>query len=176
MLNKYYIKRKAGFTIIEVVLVLAIAGLIFLMIFVAVPSLQRSQRDTQRKQDVSVVATALTQYQTNNLGDLPSKGNWKTNSTGTNLANSFGRSYLGDLKNQDGESYTIYGHKLTSSGLTTDGGKPVGFSKLTTSNRINIYSNASCGSDGIPVVSSGARNYAVVLRLEGGGYYCVDNK
>ena len=38
-----------GFTIIEVVLVLAIAGLIFLMVFVALPALQRSQRDTQRK-------------------------------------------------------------------------------------------------------------------------------
>ena len=42
-------KNKKGFTIIEIVLVLAIAGLIFLMIFVALPALQRSQRDTQRK-------------------------------------------------------------------------------------------------------------------------------
>ena len=38
-----------GFTIIEVVLVLAIAGLIFLMVFIALPALQRNQRDTQRK-------------------------------------------------------------------------------------------------------------------------------
>ena len=41
--------QAGGFTIIEVVLVLAIAGLIFLMVFVALPALQRSQRDTQRK-------------------------------------------------------------------------------------------------------------------------------
>lgn len=41
--------QKNGFTIIEVVLVLAVAGLIFLMIFLALPALQRSQRDTQRK-------------------------------------------------------------------------------------------------------------------------------
>jgi prepilin-type N-terminal cleavage/methylation domain-containing protein len=40
-------KPKAhGFTIIEVVLVLAIAGLIFLIVFLALPALQRSQRDT----------------------------------------------------------------------------------------------------------------------------------
>ena len=34
-----------GLTIIEVVLVLAIAGLIFLMVFIALPALQRNQRD-----------------------------------------------------------------------------------------------------------------------------------
>ena len=42
-----------AFTIIEVVLVLAIAGLIFLMVFIALPALQRNQRDTQRKNDMS---------------------------------------------------------------------------------------------------------------------------
>ena len=57
---------KQGFTIIEVVLVLAIAGLIFLMVFVALPALQRSQRDTARRNDMSRVDTSLVQYQTNN--------------------------------------------------------------------------------------------------------------
>lgn len=57
---------KKGFTIIEVVLVLAIAGLIFLMVFVALPALQRSQRDTARRNDMSRVDTSLVQYQTNN--------------------------------------------------------------------------------------------------------------
>lgn len=67
-------KTKKGFTIIEVVLVLAIAGLIFLMVFIALPALQRSQRDTQRREDVSRVVTALTQYQANNGGEIPSQG------------------------------------------------------------------------------------------------------
>jgi len=58
-------KMTSGFTIIEVVLVLAIAGLIFLMVFVALPALQRSQRDTQRRNDMSRVDTSLVQYQTN---------------------------------------------------------------------------------------------------------------
>jgi len=44
-------KLNKGFTIIEVVLVLAVAGLIFLMVFLAVPALGRSQRDTARKND-----------------------------------------------------------------------------------------------------------------------------
>lgn len=65
MIKESNINSKEGFTIIEVVLVLAIAGLIFLMVFVALPALQRSQRDTQRRNDLSRVDTSLVQYQTN---------------------------------------------------------------------------------------------------------------
>jgi len=66
--------NKKGFTIIEVVLVLAIAGLIFMMVFIALPALQRSQRDTQRSNDMSRVVTALNQYQANNRGAIPTNG------------------------------------------------------------------------------------------------------
>ena len=48
-MNLYTLKNKKGFTIIEVVLVLAVAGLIFLMVFLALPALQRAQRDTTKK-------------------------------------------------------------------------------------------------------------------------------
>ena len=68
---KQLIKSKRGFTIIEVVLVLAIAGLIFMMVFIALPALQRSQRDTQRTNDMSRFMTQLTQYQSNNRGAIP---------------------------------------------------------------------------------------------------------
>ena len=59
-----------GFTIIEVVLVLAIAGLIFLMVFLALPALQRSQRDAQRKRDVAVIRAAVENYRSNNKGNI----------------------------------------------------------------------------------------------------------
>lgn len=55
-------KRMNGFTIIEVVLVLAIAALIFLMVFIAVPALQANQRDTERKNDAGLVSSAVTEY------------------------------------------------------------------------------------------------------------------
>lgn len=64
-------RKQEGFTIIEVVLVLAIAGLIFLMVFIALPALQRGQRDTARRNDVSTVAAAVNTYRTNNKGVLP---------------------------------------------------------------------------------------------------------
>ena len=54
--------KKSGFTIIEVVLVLAIAGLIFLLVFLALPALQSNQRDTQRKNDAAMLATAVREY------------------------------------------------------------------------------------------------------------------
>lgn len=59
-------KQRKAFTIIEVVLVLAIAGLIFLMVFIALPALQRSQRNTRRRQDLARIVTAVNDYQSNN--------------------------------------------------------------------------------------------------------------
>ena len=74
-INKNQNITKKGFTIIEVVLVLAIAGLIFLMVFLALPALQRAQRDTQRKQDVA----ALHNWKANNKGlSYASLGDSKT--------------------------------------------------------------------------------------------------
>lgn len=63
-------KSKKGFTIIEVVLVLAVAGLIFLMVFIALPALQRSQRDTQRRNDYGMLSAAITSYSASNGGKL----------------------------------------------------------------------------------------------------------
>lgn len=66
--------KQKGFTIIEVVLVLAIAALIFLMVFIALPALQRGQRDTARKQDANTVASAINTWRGNHRGSLPSAG------------------------------------------------------------------------------------------------------
>lgn len=66
-------KRKAeeGFTIIEVLIVLAIAGLILLVVFLAVPALQRNSRNTQRKNDIGNTLSAFSEYVNNNAGALP---------------------------------------------------------------------------------------------------------
>lgn len=68
---KEKLQNQKGFTIIEVVLVLAIAGLIFLMVFIALPALQSSQRDTARKNDVSTITSGITSYVSNNRGKFP---------------------------------------------------------------------------------------------------------
>lgn len=63
-------RRRPGFTIIEVVLVLAIAGLIFMMVFIALPALQRSQRNTQRKNDLNTIAAAMSTWKTHNRASV----------------------------------------------------------------------------------------------------------
>lgn len=98
---------KRGFTIIEVVLVLAIAGLIFMMVFIALPALQRSQRDTQRTNDMSRFMTQLTQYQSNNRGAIPGakkgtvvtkyKDDGTTEATASSDATNWGKLYTGYL-------------------------------------------------------------------------------
>ena len=65
-------RRPWGFTIIEVMIVLAVAGLIFIIILFAVPSAKRSARDTDRKQAASYVMAQLESYRTNNALAYPS--------------------------------------------------------------------------------------------------------
>lgn len=70
MLNKLK-KNNKGFTIIEVLIVLAIAGLILLIVFLAVPALQRNSRNTQRRSDASKLLGAVTEWSNNNNGNMP---------------------------------------------------------------------------------------------------------
>ncbi|HUD08216.1 MAG TPA: type II secretion system protein [Candidatus Saccharimonadales bacterium] len=63
--------KEKGFTIIEVMIVLAIAGLILLIIFLAVPALQRNVRNTQRKTDVTAIAAAVSTYMNDNDEQVP---------------------------------------------------------------------------------------------------------
>lgn len=60
-----------GLTIIEVMIVLAIAGIILLIVFEAVPSLQRGSRNSLRKQDVQTILQAVSRYELNDSGKFP---------------------------------------------------------------------------------------------------------
>jgi prepilin-type N-terminal cleavage/methylation domain-containing protein len=63
-------RSSGGFTIIEVMIVLAIAGLIMLIVFLAVPALQRNSRNTQRSNDAARTVAALNECSTNFNGNL----------------------------------------------------------------------------------------------------------
>ncbi len=76
MLNKLKKSNNQGFTIIEVMIVLAIAALILLIVLLAVPALQRSARNTQRKNDISAVAAAISNFIANNGGALPTQAGY----------------------------------------------------------------------------------------------------
>lgn len=147
------LQTKKGFTIIEVVLVLAIAGLIFLMVFIALPALQKGQRDNQRRQDVGTIVSQLNSYATNNRGALPAN----TDAAFT----TFMSSYAADLRDpKTGDAYTRALVSVTGSATLPEG-------------QIQYKRNAQC--DGENATATGtARQAAVRVRLEGAGHYCQD--
>ncbi len=69
--NKQSQKQSNGFTIVEVMIVLAIAGLILLIVFEAIPALTRGSRNNQRKQDATAILQVISQYELNNSGNFP---------------------------------------------------------------------------------------------------------
>jgi prepilin-type N-terminal cleavage/methylation domain-containing protein len=72
MLRKLLGKKEGeGFTLIEVVIVLAIAGLIFVIIFLAVSQAQKNRRDTARKNDANRIGAAIEQFASNSGGAMP---------------------------------------------------------------------------------------------------------
>jgi prepilin-type N-terminal cleavage/methylation domain-containing protein len=71
MLNKLKKSNSEGFTIIEVMIVLAIAGLILLIVFLAIPALQRNSRNTAIKNDAAAVTAGINESESNNDGRSP---------------------------------------------------------------------------------------------------------
>ena len=77
------LKKDKGFTLIEIVLVLAIAGLILVIVFLAVSGAQRARRDTQRKNDLAQVGAQVESYAGNHGGVYPAdQATFKTALTG----------------------------------------------------------------------------------------------
>jgi prepilin-type N-terminal cleavage/methylation domain-containing protein len=74
MLKKLKQSKSEGFTIIEVMIVLAIAGLIILIVLLAVPALQRNGRNTAIKNDAAAITAGIAEYSSNNDGQIPSQG------------------------------------------------------------------------------------------------------
>jgi prepilin-type N-terminal cleavage/methylation domain-containing protein len=146
------VKHKAnskGFTIIEVVLVLAIAGLIFMMVFIALPALQRNQRDTARKNDVSSVSSAVTTFTSNNRGTFP---------TTAQLAD-----YSKDVS--DNTTSIVMGNPGAGNISPADG-------------VVTVTQRATCGtstSSSQTLLAGTTRQFTVVTKLESGGgaYFCL---
>jgi prepilin-type N-terminal cleavage/methylation domain-containing protein len=74
--------KKSGFTLIEIVIVLAIAALIMVIVFVAVQGAQRSRRDTTARNAAAQTLAAMEQFASNNSGVYPITGMPSTYTTG----------------------------------------------------------------------------------------------
>ncbi len=190
-------KNKKGFTIIEVVLVLAIAGLIFLMVFIALPALQRSQRNTQRENDIARFLTAINDYQTNNSGRTPfsasTSGEGASAVTTTSLDANFIKRYIDQgitydttngvsctaescpqFTDPDGE---LYDFVISQSSDTSSGAQNFpGYDNTDVDHHVYVIINATCGqSEGTYLQGTGNRQIALFYSLEGGSSTCNDN-
>lgn len=181
---------KKGFTVIEVALVLAIAGLIFMMVFLALPALNRTQRDSQRRDDMSLFLRNVKDYQTNNRGSLPAFSGSESEVT-WNLARSasdddltwkgFYKKYLGEnFVDPDGEPYTLAIMKCEA---TTSGGEcsnsvasivnGLQNQSFPNGHKLHIVLQATCSGEKA-VGTTNPRKLAALYRLEGAGVYCAN--
>jgi prepilin-type N-terminal cleavage/methylation domain-containing protein len=121
MLQKLQKRKESGFTIIEVLIVLAIAGLIMLIVFLAVPALQRNSRNTQRKNDVAALVGAVSEYVNNNAGALPTTAAQITGNAKLGFY-AAGDVNLGTSGGTDvNDVYIATGNKCNGNALTTSG-------------------------------------------------------
>ena len=178
-------RRNKGFTIIETSMVLAIAGLIMAVVFLAIPQLQRSARDSQRKDLVSRMKSEIETYASNNQGTYPLNTSGGT-CDGTYTTANWDDFYCRYVNNQFNDKDPTTGNSIF--GTTPHSASPVscGVSSgtctatLPSSGVAKVIYSAKCS--GATAVNSGGapatttHDYAIVIGLDRANtYYCVDN-
>lgn len=136
-------KNNEGFTIIEVLIVLAIAGLIMLIVFLAVPALQRNSRNTQRRNDVASLLGAYSENINNSNGTIPAS------CSGTD-ATCFVKNIK--LSNYDNAAASVSFVKATSAQNRA---------AQTDADIVTIYNYSKCGSNGAGT-ASGATSRSII--------------
>ena len=151
LLSKLRKPSKKGFTLIEVVIVLAIAGLIFVIVFLAVSQAQASRRDTQRSTAVNQLLAAANQFAGNNNGAIPVDG-WCGNNAGT--ASAAPTNYWTPGNDPSGDAYLC--QTATPSAVR----------------QIRFDAGATCGTAGA-VAPGQPRQFVAQTFMERGGLVCT---
>lgn len=169
------VKYRRGFTIIEVALVLAVAGMIMLAVFIALPAVQRTERDAERQEDLAEIIRGIKSYQSNNRGALPN---------GVTAWKKFYSDYLPKLTEPNGQGYfdnfddssLVVCNSATGAACAggSQGDKIASFmnNDFEINNyRIMVVTQATCNGNE-PIKSSNVRKVALLYTLEIGGVVC----
>lgn len=135
-----------GFTIIETIIVMAIAGLILSIVLLAIPILERNSRNNQRKQDVTAILEGVSHYELNNSGDFPDTGPLQA----------FLSSYA-KLTYYDPASITTVGSAAVNSINT--------FGNPNDLDKVEVYNHAKCKPDSSGDATNKAASYSDIVAL-----------
>lgn len=154
MLSNSKKSNQTGFTIIEVMIVLAIAGLIMLIVFLAVPALQRNSRNSQRKADVGRELSAATEVISNNNGAV-------TSLTTANITAAVGT-----------YGYYAAGPTVTAMAAGVAAGSGL---NATTEDTTTLYTGAVCDGNTGKAITGTSRQLALVYTIEPATKQCQNN-
>jgi prepilin-type N-terminal cleavage/methylation domain-containing protein len=140
-------QNQKGFTIIEVLIVLAIAAVIMLVVFLAVPALQRNSRNNGRTADINLIVASVNDCLTNRNGVVAS-----CKATGANAV------VLPTTLNQISGAVTLAATAdSTAANATTDNG-----STTTATWQFGVR----CSADGLTSEVGTARQFVVRYQAE----------
>lgn len=152
-----YNKRQTGFTIIEVLIVLMIAGLIMVIVFLAVPALRRNARNTQYNTEARSVITAYSEISTNKGGATLSASNSTTSNSDADKV----------IKAANTDSITtVYIVSGATGSISANSGTAASATNVDLTN-IVIRTGAKCTAqdNGTPA-SASSKQYAVFFAIE----------
>ena len=147
-------RNQKGFSIIEVLIVLAIAGLIMLVVFLAVPALRRNAANSGRQNDASRVSSAVQ--------DCLSNRNGKNSSCNTAATID-----VGDLSQLDSTTFAFknYTGSPAADTVAASATSPFyyPFTVNTEATNATVIYSAKCSPSGDGAVSSSNTRDFVVL-------------
>ena len=138
-------KRKIGFTLVELLVVISIIGVLIGLALVSFGGVQKQSRDTQRKSDLNQYRNAMENYGVAHDGLYISRGQWQ-NLDGTNVCENVG---------EGGPLYPVY---ISECLVDPQNVAPYKYKYI---------------SDGVGSGKADAKNYLMYADLEIGGCWVV---
>ena len=149
------LRAKEGFTIIEVIIVLVIGAVIMLAVFLVVPQLQRTQRNSARQNSARRVLTAAEQVNANTASFPAADGTGKTAI----------EAITGTIKAPNGSDFSWL-YAQTGQGVAPD------------NNTIYYTNNTSTCASNSPTATASSGKVVVIVANEGASTstnWCVGN-